>query len=97
LKYRVVVSGSADDDIERLMAFLGGAGSPAWSGAAEAISTGIESLAEYPDRGRRMLRSARRELFVPFGRGTYVIQYRVYDRVVLVARIFHSLEDRPLA
>ncbi len=44
-----------------------------------------------------MLRSDRRELFVPFRRAAYVIQYRVYERVVLVARIFHSLEDRPLA
>ena len=44
-----------------------------------------------------MLRSGRRELLVPFGRAAYVIQYRVYDRVVLIARIFHSLEDRPLA
>lgn len=72
--------------------------SPAtWPRAAEEIAKGIETLAEFPDRGRPMLRSGRREVFIPFGRGAYVIQYRVIDQVVFVARIFHSREDRPLA
>ena len=97
MKYRVVVSGSAEDDIQRLRGFLGGEASMTWPDAAEVIGRGIESLAEYPERGRRMLRLDRRELIVPFRRAAYVIQYRVYERVVLVARIFHSLEDRPLA
>lgn len=72
--------------------------SPAtWPRAAEEIAKGIEALAEFPDRGRPMLRSGRRELFVPFGRDAYVIQYRVFSQVVFVARIFHSRENRPLA
>lgn len=38
-----------------------------------------------------------RELIVPFGSGAYIVQFPRDDWVVFVARIFHSLEDRPLA
>ncbi|MBP7705540.1 MAG: hypothetical protein KA105_09700 [Caulobacter sp.] len=52
-----------------------GAAAEAWpAAAAEAIALAIESLVAFPDLGRPMLRSGRRELFVPLGRGAYVIQ-----------------------
>jgi len=35
-----------------------------------------------------------RELLVRFGRHGYVVQYRVEGEEVLVARVFHGLEDR---
>lgn len=38
-----------------------------------------------------------RKLFVPFGRSAYVLMYQVRVEQVLITRIFHGLEDRPLA
>ncbi len=49
-----------------------------------------------PDRARPGP-GAYRELLVPFGSAAYIVQFRRDERTVLVARIFHSLEDRPLA
>jgi plasmid stabilization system protein ParE len=38
-----------------------------------------------------------RKLIVPFGRTAYIILYLVEPDAVVITRIFHSLEDRPLA
>ncbi|MDO9474042.1 MAG: type II toxin-antitoxin system RelE/ParE family toxin [Caulobacter sp.] len=51
---------------------------------------------EMPHRGRPVAGDVR-ELIIPFGAGGYIIRYRVRDQTVVIARIFHSLEDRPLA
>lgn len=61
----------------------------------DTLQAAISKLSDMPNRGRPGPPSLR-ELIVPFGVGSYVVQYRVTDHV-LVARIFHSLEDRPLA
>lgn len=91
---RIFLSKAALDDFDRLEAFL--IGTSAAVKASEAISDGIESLSDFSNRGRRGP-GGLRELQVPFGRAAYIIQYEVTAQSVLVARIFHSLEDRPLA
>ena len=91
---RIFLSQAALDDIDRLEAFL--IGTSAAVRASEAISDGIESLADFSNRGHKGP-GGLRELQVPFGRAAYIIQYDVSARSVFVARIFHSLEDRPLA
>jgi len=57
------------------------------------------SLRDLPERGRPAARRGYRELIVPFGRGAYVIRYRIdYDRnTVVIVRIWHGreLRDRP--
>jgi len=35
-----------------------------------------------------------RHLYIPFGASGYVVQYRVGEDAVVVARIFHAREDR---
>jgi plasmid stabilization system protein ParE len=54
------------------------------------------SLTDSPERGRPATRSGFRELVVPFGRGAYVIRYRI-DRTrdaVVITRLWHGREQR---
>ncbi|MFH1467109.1 MAG: type II toxin-antitoxin system RelE/ParE family toxin [Pseudomonadota bacterium] len=63
--------------------------------AATAILEGAALLGEHPEAGRR-LDDARREWFVPFAAGAYVLRSRLDpegDPVVI--RVWHSREDRP--
>jgi plasmid stabilization system protein ParE len=36
----------------------------------------------------------RRELFVPFGVGAYVLRYRLREETIVVIRVWHSRELR---
>ena len=53
----------------------------------------IASLDELPERGRPVAPDTR-ELDVKFGRGRYVVRYRVSESQVVVTRIFHGRERR---
>lgn len=96
MTYRVLLTGPADADLDRLAAFLGGQGEDVALRAVRLIREAIGSLTSMPDRGRPVLERLRK-LIIPFGAGGYIIRYRVSDQTVLVTRIFHSFEDRPLA
>ena len=52
----------------------------------------LASLATFPRRGRG--HEGPRELVVPFGRGPYVVRYRVFDDVVVITRVSHGRERR---
>jgi plasmid stabilization system protein ParE len=94
LKRRVIVTSAAEADVDRLWAFLDGRDPAAAVRAVDAIEAAIETLEELSERGRSSSVSGYRELPVPFGRGDYVIRYRVRPSAVLVTRIHHSNEDR---
>ena len=79
------------------MAAFIASGSPAAARRAKAaILSAIQSLDEFSERGTPAAHSVEgmRELFVPFGRHAYVVQYVVDADQVTVLRIFHSLEER---
>lgn len=57
------------------------------------LEEALHSLTETPARGRLVGRTAR-EINVPFGRGVYIVRYRINGDHVIVTRIWHSLEDR---
>jgi plasmid stabilization system protein ParE len=93
---RVRFLSSARRDLLRLTDFL--AGNPAKaSGALEVILAGAASLSDYAERGVPVEPPDGRKLIVPFGRTAYIILYLVEPDAVVITRIFHSLEDRPLA
>lgn len=79
-------------DLERLTAFLDDVAPSAAVEAAELIREKILELGEFPEAGSP--RRDGRELYVRFGAGAYVVQYRVDADAVIVARIFHSREQR---
>jgi toxin ParE1/3/4 len=62
--------------------------------AVEAILKAIQSLDIFPERGKPVGPSGLRELFVVFGRSSYVLRYRrLADRdSVVVLRIRHGRE-----
>lgn len=93
---RVVVSSAARRDLLRLSEFLAGKSRAASDRAIDRLQSAIMGLAEMPDRGRRGP-GPLRERIVPFGSGAYVVQYRVDPDAVIIARVFHTLERRPLA
>ncbi|MDP2259653.1 MAG: type II toxin-antitoxin system RelE/ParE family toxin [Caulobacter sp.] len=92
--FHIEVLDAVKDDFSRLSAFLGD--SPAGDRFADVLEEAVLSLSEMPHRGRPVGGDVR-ELIIPFGAGGYIIRYRVRDQTVVIARIFHSLEDRPLA
>lgn len=88
---------AALDDIDRLQAFLAQKSPDAAAMAARKIRDAARSLIETsPERGTSLGRSGFRQLFVRFGRGSYVIRYRL-DTVrneLVVVRIWHGRERR---
>ena len=83
-------------DFERLHDFIHAQSPEAAACAAQTLLEGVELLRRSPALGRPMPdESERRELFLPFGAGAYVLRYQLPDpATVLVIRIWHSRENR---
>ncbi len=84
------------EDIERLHDFLKEKSPQAAARAAKAIVDGARILEGAPEAGRPMNdETERRELFVRFGAGAYVLRYRLDAAgTVVVIRVWHSREER---
>lgn len=84
------------DDLERLHTFLRNKDVGAASKAARTILLGVTLLETSPRIGRPMSDGTdRRELFIPFGGGAYVLRYILAtDDVVVMIRVWHNREER---
>lgn len=83
----------ARDDIRRLFEFLVEKDLAAARSMLGRIREGATTLLEHPRAGRRMDDDTeRRELFVPFGVGAYVLRYRLQENRIVVIRVWHSRE-----
>ncbi len=92
---RLVWLPEARDDVQRLYDFLIDKDPRAAERAVRAIQLGAERLQEQPRIGHRMDDDTeRRELFIPFGVGAYVLRYRIHDEFLVVIRVWHSREAR---
>jgi len=94
MTWAVIVSDEALADLDRLAVFLADRDPAAARRAVRRPRGAILSLRDKPRRGRPGSREDLREMVVPFGQGVYVVRYRVGADQVIVARIFHGLEDR---
>jgi plasmid stabilization system protein ParE len=82
------------EDLERLHGFLASESPDAAMRAAAAILDGAVKLEDHPQIGKP-LGDGRREWFVPFGVGSYVLRYRVDPHgCPVVIRVWHCREDR---
>lgn len=83
-------------DIERLHDFLNEKSPQAARRAAQTILEGAHLLEGAPEAGRPLSDgTGRRELFLPFGAGSYVLRYRLdAPGSVVVIRVWHSRENR---
>lgn len=83
------------DDIERLFRFLEDKNPAAAKRAVDLIIKGADNLLDTPELGARMNdNSHRRELYLPFGAGAYVLRYRLDDDDIIIIRVWHSRERR---
>lgn len=83
-------------DVERLYTFLHDKNPAAAAKAAQAILDGANALVAAPRSGRPMPDDTqRRELFIAFGAGAYIIRYRLNTAdIPVIIRVWHSREDR---
>ena len=94
-KAKVVWRERAVEDISRLYDFLFEKNEEAAKKAAQVILKGSSLLEDSPKLGRPMADGTeRRELFVPFGSGFYVLRYFLASDVVIIVRVWHGREDR---
>jgi plasmid stabilization system protein ParE len=84
------------DDLERLFEFLREHSPDAAARAAQTILDGADLLVTSPRLGRPMPdKTGRRELFVPFASGAYVLRYMLEHRnTPVIIRVWHSRELR---
>ena len=82
-------------DLDRLREFLFAKNPVTAARAVKIIIQGAVLLEKAPNLGRPMADgSKRRELFMPFGTGSYVLRYLIKEDTVVVVRVWHSREDR---
>lgn len=82
-------------DIERLYTFLHDKDFDAAKRMAANLLKGTELLQSSPRTGRPMPdETGRRELFVAFGAGAYVLRYINTGKVIIIIRVWHSKENR---
>jgi toxin ParE1/3/4 len=94
LKRAVRLTSIANRDLVRVVEFLAERNPAAALRAHDTLEAAIQALETFSERGRPGPQPDLRELIVPFGSGAYVVQYRVDQTTVVVARIFHGREDR---
>jgi toxin ParE1/3/4 len=81
-------------DLDRLREFLFAKNPVTAARAVKAIIQGTTLLEKTPNLGRPMADgSKRRELFMPFGAGSYVLRYFIREETVVIVRVWHSRED----
>ncbi len=82
-------------DTQRLYDFLLAQDPGAAARAMDALLDGADRLAEMPEMGRPMGdNTGRRELYLPFGVGSYVLRYKVDGENIVIIRVWHSREHR---
>jgi plasmid stabilization system protein ParE len=84
-------------DLTRLRAFLEEKNPAAAKRAAARILQVAAVLVAHPELGRAVDDADvpdLREVLAPFGSGAYVLRYRIDDETVVVARVWHSREQR---
>jgi plasmid stabilization system protein ParE len=81
-------------DAARLHASLRDIGPKAAARAAAAIRKGSEALQSLPRLGRPMDDdTGRRDWFIPFGAGAYVLRYMLEDGTPVIIRVWHCREN----
>jgi len=83
------------EDTKRLRLFLEDKNTAAAARAGRVLQAGAKHLADFPEIGHPMNDGTdRRELFLPFGTGGYVLRYITDQKTVVIIRAWHSKENR---
>jgi len=82
-------------DLERVFDFLLARDAGAAERAVRAIESGADRLMEFPEIGQPLGDGTwRRELFIRFGAGGFVLRYRIHRDQAVILRLWHSRESR---
>lgn len=87
-------SAAALEDVKRLRQFIELHNPQAARRAAESLKQAADLLLTHPGIGKRLEGRQDRELFVPFGQRGYILRYRLDGEVIVILKIWHSLEKR---
>lgn len=84
------------EDVERLYAFLSSKNPEAGQKAVKTILEGADMILAAPRIGRLMFNDTqRRELFMTFASGGYVLRYILEgDDTAVIIRVWHSKENK---
>lgn len=94
---KVVLAPVAERDIERLMDFLDVKSARAAAKLGVAFERTFQMMSDHPRIGRATLDGSARLLVTRYSRkSSYIVRYRVLDAYILVTRIWHSKEGRPV-
>ena len=92
---KIVWLPEALEDIQRLRLFLEEKNHTAANRAGLILKAGAKRLVDFPERGYPMNDGTdRRELFLPFGTGGYILRYITDMEVIVIIRAWHSKEQR---
>jgi len=85
----------AIEDIARLHEFLKNKSPKATSRMVDLLLTGADQLLDFPEIGKPLGDELkRRELYLAFGAGAYVLRYVLSEKSIVVIRVWHSREER---
>jgi len=91
--YKLIWQPCALADLNRLRSFIKPHNIIAASRASATILRATERILQYPQIGQ-LIFAEFYELFIPFGRRGYILRYRLQGDVIIILRIWHSLEKR---
>jgi plasmid stabilization system protein ParE len=86
---------SAEADIERITAFLSKETAGRAERAIDRLERGFENLSVFPEMGAA-IGGGLRQMVIRDRWNAFVVRYRIKDDSILITRIWHGLEDRPL-
>jgi plasmid stabilization system protein ParE len=93
----IVWTASAQADLERHHDFLAASSPAVAAKAIQAIVAAGASLAQNPQRGAVIEQAAGlRKLPVRFGKAGFVLHYIMLEQEVVILRIYHGREQRPV-
>ena len=95
MKRKLLWLPEAKEDIARLHEFLKHKNPDAASRAVDLLLKGADRLIDFPEIGKPLGDELkRRELFLAFGAGAYVLRYVLTEKNIVVIRVWHSRENR---
>lgn len=92
---KLIIAPTAYQDLQRIYSFIQEENPKVLRRVADRLEKAMRTLLEYPLAGY-MLDDLPpfREFLVPFGKGNYIIRYRVEGKFLAVVHLWHSREDR---
>ncbi len=95
MPYEIIWLPEALEDVQRLRLFLEDKNPDVAARAGRVLHEGTDLLARFPECSPPMPDgTARRELFMPFGSGRYILRYILEPQTVVIIRAWHSKEKR---